>query len=207
MPISNPPPIPPQLETSAFGRSLITQPNGASVLPMLGFATIPTDTNSQNPEVIINDAKNGFDYKPRFFHAKGLRGSDQAIPNNVVTPINWSETAHHPLVSSELFMLNVSTPARITIRHDGIYLIVAQVYWQDNSNGTARLARINRTSGSTTTRLAESRLPAMIAPALCCAAIHRCFNGDFIELAAFQNSGASLSITSGTSLAVSQLFL
>jgi hypothetical protein len=126
----------------------------------------------------------------RVYH-DGTPGTDLDIPNNAVTPIPFDSERYdygglHDTVN----------PSRLTPPEAGVYDIAGHIRFPTNSTGQRQLIVQRTRSGVTTThgRAVEPAPSATLPTYLNIATQVELIAGDYVTLAAFQNSGGTLRI-------------
>ncbi len=115
-----------------------------------------------------------------------------SIPNVTVTGLtfdseHWDNGGMHSTSSNT---------SRLTIPAAGVYWVRGRIAWAENSAGTIRVLQLVVNGSTTIDR--DSRVPVNAAWVVeCQVGCHWRFSaGDYVELAAFQDSGVSLGIRS-----------
>lgn len=125
--------------------------------------------------------------KCRVFHSVAI-----SIPNNMETSLTFNSERF----DTDTMHSTVTNPERITITTAGTYLITGHVIWQNNVTGR-RVASIwkNGLSGVGVGVGRSESSPAGTGEAgLNPSALVSCVAGDFLLLAAYQNSGVALNV-------------
>lgn len=115
----------------------------------------------------------------------------QSVPHNVLTGLNFN---------SERFDIgglheSVTNPSRITCTIGGIYQITGQIAWPQLADNTRRQIQIRLNGGAAigaTETFASSATGLFLTQIV--TTLWQLNVGDYIELAAFQNSGAALTL-------------
>lgn len=203
MPINNPQP----LQTTDFGRSLITQSNARNTLEFLGFPNLGTIPEQLlQGEVVARSDRQGFAIQPRNLHAAWILTSNQSIPSGVTTAVSFNQILHNAVWGGNPFAATL-VPTRLSVRKEGLYLVLGQVYFENNTSGITRSARIQKTSQGVSSRIAENRALPVNFSCLSIASVHSFLSDDFVELQVFQDSGNSLSVLFNSYFLISQIFV
>lgn len=111
-----------------------------------------------------------------------------SVPNATVTVVPFDTE----LADTDGMADLATSPTRITIARTGRYLLVGRLAWAGNNTGERRLAIT-----SNGTDIAAHRAPAANKSEQTVAVVRDCVAGNYIELTAYQTSGAALSTELG----------
>ena len=153
-------------------------------------------------------AKSSYDFSLQFVGCRLARASVLSIPNNSTTA-TVTFAAADEAIDTNAFHDSTTNTDRITVPtgYGGKYLITGYVRFAANATGQ-RLATIKRTSGATTTDIAEATSftqNGLFATSLSMSTIISLAVGDYLRIFTLQNSGAALNVDVGTSLCVQYL--
>jgi hypothetical protein len=151
-------------------------------------------TNWANNDLVsashLNAIGNNLVYLNEPAFANVYNNGTVSIPNNAATAITF-EDVRNETVSS----MQGANQARLNAPYDGIYLLIGQVIW--NANGTGSRYIQLTLNGSAIARTQRGSVSASYQEAMEVSAIRNldAGNNDYIQLEAWQNSGASLDLT------------
>jgi hypothetical protein len=122
--------------------------------------------------------------------------NNQTVNNNSVFKLTFNTEAF------DVGDLHDPGSSRLTAPEDGIYQISAMVTWSSNATGSRTLAVIKN---GTLAQLADSRdaFAGLLSQSL--SGLLALETGDFLEVTVFQDSGATLTLSSTTPLAFSMV--
>ncbi|GAP11739.1 hypothetical protein BECAL_02932 [Bellilinea caldifistulae] len=138
----------------------------------------------------------GYIAKSTAIACRAYRSTDQPISSGAWTTISFSGVGwdSHPSGISDQW--SSGTPTRLTCQVSGLYLITGQLSFAGNATGR-RIGRIYL-NGSTEIAL-QSHPATSTNPIHITLSVLRILNsGDYIELGAYQDSGSSLNVLTGS---------
>ena len=161
------------------------------------FLLIDTHVGTLTNNGTINGIVNGVRYgnwaiTPTDISCRVTKTSDQTIPNNTLTAINWDSESY----DTDGMHDTVTNNSRITFNTAGKYSVTAQSSWQSNGSG-ARVLDIVK-NGNTGTPIGRTKMPNTDTGAENIVSYVGEFAvNDYIELCVFQNRGGNLNFLSG----------
>lgn len=124
--------------------------------------------------------------------ARVRRSSTQSIPNNTATAISFTTEVHDTGDDN----WSVGSPTRLTAQKTGSYITTGNLRWANNTSGRRQLQI--RLNGSAIIGRIELGPNSVGNADMHITAIYELSSSDYVELLAFQNSGAALNVLSAT---------
>lgn len=125
--------------------------------------------------------------------ARATATANQSIPNNTATAIIFDSEVY----DTGSYHSNTTNPARFTVPATGIYLITAMVNFAGNGGLNLGWLQVN----GTTTIALQDMYGSFNTSAINLSSIANLTAGDYVELIAYQNSGAAVNTTKQTAYA------
>jgi hypothetical protein len=123
-----------------------------------------------------------------------FRSSDQSIPDAALTVVAFDSVRHDPFG-----MWQSGAPTRLTVKYPGLYLAIANLTFDANTTGQ-RAVQIRANGTQTIGNVGGAPVNAMLA--LACTTLYPLDEGEFLEVYAYQDSGAALNICCASSYSV-----
>ena len=162
---------------------------GAGQLAMLGLDGDPGEDGMIGPPGAQGPAGTNGGGGSGSSGARVILGTPFSVPNNASTAISWDTVA---------FDTNgyhgVANPTRLTAPVAGIYLVSATMYWTANSTGEREAEFVINNSPSTSVGVVCDQPLATPDFGQAFSTTLNLNAGDYVEVRAFQNSGAALNI-------------
>ena len=121
-----------------------------------------------------------------------VRASDQSISDATATAINFLAGATVEVDTDGMF--DTDSPAQLTIRHQGLYLLGAHLVWESNTTGRRDLY-IEVNDGNVTASRQDAATALGTAQTL--TTMTPLSVDDVVEMVVYQNSGGALNATAG----------